>query len=107
MQDSDIATVREARTIDMVLKSASHASWVRPRSCLVILFGLMSACVLYHDENFLINPIDPIWQHYEPFKWWLLPHGLAGACALLLGPLQFSNRLRSRFRKLPRVLGRI
>ena len=91
----------------MVSKSAPHASWVRPRSCLVILFGLMLAYVLYHDESFLIDPKDPIWQHYEPFKWWLLPHGVAGACALLLGPLQFSNRLRSRFRKLHRVLGRI
>ena len=41
------------------------------------------------------------------FKWWLLPHGIAGACALLLGPMQFSNRLRERFRRLHRVLGRI
>jgi uncharacterized membrane protein len=37
----------------------------------------------------------------------LLPHGIAGACALLLGPFQFSNRLRLRFRKFHRVLGRI
>ena len=49
----------------------------------------------------------PKWKHYEPFKWWLLPHGVAGACALLLGPMQFSERLRYRFRKLHRVLGRI
>jgi uncharacterized membrane protein len=46
-------------------------------------------------------------SHYEPFKWWLLPHGIEGACALLLGPMQFSERLRCRFRKLHRVLGRI
>jgi uncharacterized membrane protein len=67
----------------------------------------MFVYVLVHDESFLVNPKDPIWSHYEPFKWWLLPHGAAGACALLLGPLQFSERLRSRFRKLHRVLGRI
>jgi uncharacterized membrane protein YozB (DUF420 family) len=36
-----------------------------------------------------------------------LPHGLAGACAILLGPLQFSDRLRQRFAKLHRVTGRI
>jgi uncharacterized membrane protein len=36
-----------------------------------------------------------------------LPHGLAGACAILLGPLQFSDRLRQKFTKLHRVTGRI
>jgi uncharacterized membrane protein len=71
------------------------------------LVGLMLAYVLVHDESFLVNPKDPIWTHYQPFKWWLLPHGVAGACALLLGPMQFSERLRCRFRKLHRVLGRV
>jgi uncharacterized membrane protein len=80
---------------------------VRPKYLLVAVIGLMFVYVLGHDEGFLVNSKDPIWQHYEPFKWWLLPHGLAGACALLLGPLQFSNGLRLRFRKLHRVLGRI
>ena len=46
-------------------------------------------------------------QHYAPFKWWLLPHGIAGACALLLGPMQFSERLRQRYARLHRVVGRI
>jgi uncharacterized membrane protein len=69
--------------------------------------GLLLAYVIPHDESFLVQPKDPIWQHYEPFKWWLLPHGIAGACALLLGPMQFSDRLRNRFRKLHRVVGRI
>ncbi len=36
----------------------------------------------------------------------VLPHGLAGACALFLGPMQFSDRLRQRFAKLHRVVGR-
>jgi uncharacterized membrane protein len=80
---------------------------VRPKYLLFAVIGLMFVYVLGHDEGFLVNSKDPIWQHYEPFKWWLLAHGLAGACALLLGPLQFSNGLRLRFRKLHRVLGRI
>jgi uncharacterized membrane protein len=67
----------------------------------------MLAYVIPHDESFLVHPKDPLWQHYEPFKWWLLPHGIAGACALLLGPMQFSDRLRKRFRQLHRVVGRI
>ena len=81
--------------------------WVRPKYLLFAFLGFMLVYVLVHDESFLVNPKDPIWQHYESFKWWLLPHSVAGACALLLGPLQFSNRLRLRFRKLHRVVGRI
>ena len=80
---------------------------IRPKYLLFGLLGLMLAYVIPHDESFLTHPKDPIWQHYEPFKWWLLPHGIAGACALLLGPMQFSERLRCRFRGLHRVLGRI
>jgi len=82
-------------------------SRARPKYLLFAVVGLMLAYVLVHDESFLVNSKDPIWSHYEPFKWWLLPHGVAGACALLLGPMQFSERLRCRFRKLHRVLGRI
>jgi uncharacterized membrane protein len=82
-------------------------SWIRPKYLLFAAIGLMLAYVIPHDESFLVHRKDPIWQHYEPFKWWLLPHGIAGACALLLGPMQLSDRLRNRFRKLHRVVGRI
>jgi len=82
-------------------------SWVRPKYLLFAVLGLIFVYVLGHDESFLVHPKDPIWQHYKPFRWWLLPHGIAGACALLLGPMQFSDRLRARFRKLHRVVGRI
>lgn len=69
--------------------------------------AVMMTYVLYHNERFLIEPANPIWQHYEPFKWALLPHGLFGASVLLLAPLQFSNRLRQRFTRLHRIVGRI
>ena len=84
-----------------------RTSWLRSKYLLFIFLGLMLAYVLRHDESFLIHPDDPVWQHYEPFKWWLLPHGIAGACALLLGPTQFSERLRQRFTSLHRILGRV
>ena len=77
---------------------------LRPKRLLLGVVGLMFIYVLVHDESFPVNRGDPIWRHYEPFK--LLPHGLAGACALLLGPMRFSDRLRSRFRRVHRVLGR-
>jgi len=87
--------------------SVPTSSRVRLKYLLFALVGLMVAYVLWHNESFLINRADPVWQHYKPFRWWLLPHGLAGACAILLGPLQFSDRLRARFTKFHRVVGRI
>jgi uncharacterized membrane protein len=90
-----------------ILTTPEQSSWLRPKYLLFAAIGLMLAYVIPHDESFLVHPEDPLWQHYEPFKWWLLPHGIAGACALLLGPMQFSDRLRDRFRQFHRVVGRI
>src|SRR6516164_9375065 len=91
-------------TMPIALK---QRSWFRAKYLLFAVIGMMLAYVIPHDESFLVHPKDPLWQHYEPFKRWLLPHGIAGACALLLGPMQFSERLRERFRQLHRVVGRI
>jgi uncharacterized membrane protein len=71
------------------------------------LISLASLYVLYHNERFLIDSSHPVWQHYESFKWWLLPHGVFGAIVLLFAPLQFSDRLRQRFTKAHRVMGRL
>lgn len=73
-------------------------------------FALMAACtllVIFIDERFLVIWSDPEWRHIVRFKWWLLPHGLAGAAALLTGPLQFSDTLRRARPQLHRVTGRI
>ena len=87
--------------------TAPRAAWVRPKYLLFGFIGLMFAYVLVNNESFLIKASDPEWKHIESFKWWLLPHGLAAACALILGPMQFSDRLRQRYVKLHRVVGRI
>jgi len=87
--------------------SLPRMSWLRPKYFLFAFITLMLAYVLRHDEIFLIDPQDPEWQHIHSFRWFLLPHGIAGACALLLAPMQFSDRLRRRFAKLHRVVGRI
>ena len=71
------------------------------------LIGLASLYVLYHNERFLVEPENPVWQRYEAFKWWLLPHGIFGAIVLLFAPLQFSERMRQRFPKAHRVMGRM
>jgi uncharacterized membrane protein len=71
------------------------------------VIGVMMSYVLYHNERFLVEPSNPFWEHISSFKWWLLPHGLLGACTLPLAPFQFSNRLRKRFTRAHRVVGRI
>src|SRR6185436_6773418 len=69
--------------------------------------ALASTYVLYHNERFLVDGSQPAWQHYAPFKWWLLPHGIFGAIVLLFAPLQFSDRLRKRFTRAHRIMGRL
>jgi uncharacterized membrane protein len=86
--------------------TAVRSSFLRPKYLVFAFVGLMVAYVLNHNEGFLIHANDPVWHHYQPFKWWLLPHGIAGACALLLGPMQFSDQLRKKYAKLHRVVGR-
>jgi uncharacterized membrane protein YozB (DUF420 family) len=87
--------------------SQRRLPWLRSKHLLFAFIGAMMAYVLHHNERFLIDPADPVWNHYQPFKWWLLPHGMAGACALFLAPLQFSDRIRQRVPKVHRVVGRI
>lgn len=65
----------------------------------------MMAYVLYHNERFILDSAAPIWKHYEPFKWWLLPHGIAGACVIVLAPMQFIPNLRRRYNAVHRTVG--
>ena len=93
-------------TVSSAALPLQRVSWFRPKYLLFAFIGLMLAYVLRHNEHFLIDAKDPKWAHIHPFRWYLLPHGIMGACALLLGPLQFSDRLRQRFAKFHRVVGR-
>jgi uncharacterized membrane protein len=87
--------------------SPPRAPWFRAKNLLFACVALMALYVIRHNEHFLIDRNDPFWRHIESFKWWLLVHGLAGACALILAPLQFSDRLRLRLTKMHRIVGRI
>ena len=80
---------------------------INAKHVVFIAISLASLYVLYHNERFLVDSAHPAWQRYESFKWLLLPHGVFGAIMLIFAPLQFSNRLRQRFTKAHRVLGRL
>jgi uncharacterized membrane protein len=80
---------------------------VRAKHVFFAAFGLMTLFVFYLYETPFLDSHSPVWQHVEPVKWLLLPHGVAGALALLLAPFQFSARLRRRSLRLHRILGRL
>jgi hypothetical protein len=88
-------------------RSDQRSMWLRPKTAVFAAIGAMTLYVLYHNERFLIEPKNPIWQHYARVAFWLVPHAVAGTCALLLAPLQFSERLRKRYTKAHHIVGRV
>jgi len=77
----------------------------RPKYLLSGVIATMFLVVLYKDFH-LLHPSPADHEHYRSFKWWLIPHGITGALALFLGPLQFSKRLRQRYLNWHRWAGR-
>src|SRR5215469_8205297 len=78
---------------------------LRAKTVLFALIGVMYAYVLVTNESFLVNSADPEWAHIKPFQMWLLPHGMAAAFALFLGPFQFSERLRRKHLIVHKTMG--
>ncbi len=71
------------------------------------LLGIMALSVFIFVDLPLLNPTSK-YGAFLASKWRiLLPHILCGITALLVGPLQFSSRLRQRNLSLHRVLGKI
>jgi hypothetical protein len=87
--------------------SGPRSVWLRPKGAVFVAIAAMTLYVLYHNERFLIEPQNPIWRHYAEIAFWLVPHAIAGTCALLLAPLQFSERLRKRYTTTHHIVGRI
>ena len=71
------------------------------------VIAVTSIYVLWHNERFVVDSSHPAWQHYGPFKWWLLPHAVFGTIVLLFAPFQFSDRIRQRFTRAHRIMGRM
>jgi predicted membrane protein DUF2306 len=77
----------------------------RPKTLLFVMIGAMYLYVFLTTENFLWDKSSPEWTHIAPFRQILLPHGLAAAFALLLGPFQFSERLRRKYVIVHKTMG--
>ena len=80
---------------------------VRAKHVFFGAFALLTLFVFHVYETPFLDPHSPVWARVEPVKWLLLPHAVAGAVALLLAPFQFSARLRRRYLRLHRVMGRL
>jgi uncharacterized membrane protein len=86
---------------------SSRTRSIQAKHVFFACFGLLTLFVLYHNELALMDGSSPARQHFAKVTWWLLPHGVGGALALVLAPLQFSNRLRQRYLRTHRILGRL
>ena len=86
--------------------ASSHLRLISWKRVVFLLLGVLTAVTIYEHETPLLNPANPEWAHIAPFRWWLAPHILTAAVALVVGPLQFSATLRRRSMTLHRWLGR-
>ncbi len=89
---------------------APSSSRSRFKSVLWVFLGLTALFVFVTSEVLLLTDY-PMYHAYRlqviADRGLLIPHTLAGIFALLIGPINFSSRIRLRHLKLHRVLGRI
>jgi uncharacterized membrane protein len=89
---------------------APTSSRFRFKTALWIFLGLTALFVFITSEVLLFTDY-PMYHAYRlqviADRDLLIPHTLAGIFALLIGPINFSSRIRQRHIKLHRVLGRI
>ncbi|MGA2047399.1 MAG: DUF2306 domain-containing protein [Terracidiphilus sp.] len=89
---------------------APNSTRSRFKSVLWISLGLITLFVIITSEVLLVTDY-PMYHAYRlqviADRGLLIPHTLAGMFALLIGPINFSSRIRQRYLRLHRVLGRI
>src|ERR1700683_511046 len=89
---------------------ARKTSGSRFKTILWVSLGLTTLFVFITSEVLLITDY-PMYHAYRlqviADRGLLIPHTLAGIFALLIGPINFSSRIRQRHLQLHRVLGRV
>ena len=89
---------------------APSANGSRFKSILWISLGLTALFVFITSEVLLVTDY-PMYHAYRlqviADRELLIPHTLAGTFALLIGPINFSSRIRQRHLQLHRILGRV
>lgn len=87
--------------------SVTRRNSFQAKHAVFVVFGLMALYVLLTRDRTLLDPHSFLRQRYAAIPWLMLAHGIPGALALVLGVFQFSSRLRQRYLKVHRVMGRI
>jgi uncharacterized membrane protein len=94
--------------ISTLLTPSSTGS--RFKTILWVSLGLITLFVFITSEVLLVTDY-PMYHAYRlqviADRHLLIPHTLAGISALLIGPINFSSRIRQRHLQLHRILGRI
>ena len=90
--------------------SAPGSAGSRFKTILWLVLGSTVAFVFITSELLLITDY-PMYHAYRlqviADRHLLIPHTIAGTLAFLIGPINFSSRIRQRYLRLHRVLGRI
>jgi uncharacterized membrane protein len=90
--------------------SARNTSRSRFKIVVWSLLGLTTLFVVITSEVLLVADY-PMYHAYRlqviADRQLLIPHALAGVLALLIGPINFSSRIRERYTQTHRVLGRV
>ena len=97
-------------TVDSASVRPPKARFLNAKALLWI--GLLGAALWVFFSNEVALLFDyPLYHSYRltmiQDRWLLIPHALLGTVAFILGPIQFSSRLRQRNLGLHRILGRL
>ena len=84
----------------------TNATYGLARAALWIGFAALGVLAIVHVSLPMLRVDHPMHALLYAQRWLLVPHVIAGATALVLGPLQFSRRLRARGRARHRLLGK-
>jgi uncharacterized membrane protein len=68
---------------------------------------VLSISFYFYYDNLLPYFHNNLDSHQISEKWWLIAHFSGAACTLFLGPLQFWEFFRNRFRKWHRLAGKV
>jgi uncharacterized membrane protein len=71
-----------------------------------LVMGAMTVSVVFYSEIPLLRQ-EKERAYLSTIYFLIIPHVVAGVIALLSGPLQFSSRIRKRYPRLHRILGRV
>src|SRR5690348_2918506 len=89
-------------------ESLQRTPWYRLVSIRQLLFWIFIFAITHHfmrgADHFLEMTKEALGKYFN-LRWVLIAHITAGGGALVLGPLEFWDRLRTRYLKLHRWIG--